>query len=439
MFTDLIVKSGDDGRFVLEPGAMAQDRSPAFAPPRPDREARRDALLEAAAAEFNARGVSRASIARIAKAKGLTRAAVYYYVRDRDDLVFQAYRNSCEAMAADLERASLAEGGGLARLTAFVRLALDPERAPTAVLSELDFLAGAAKAAITRAHAGNVESLRSIIRAGVDDGSIRACDDEAIAQAIIGVIGWIPLSVGWVEGTDPGYRARTVQAVVDLLTDGNAADPSYPFVSPVRIEAFWPPAPKPFDRAALAQAKVEQLLMTASQIINRRGVDGASLEEITKALGATKGAFYHYLDNKTDLLVRCYRRAMRLYEAFAEAADRLGRNGLEKGIIGLYLNVQAQASGLAPLIQLVGLESLPTAFQREIRRRSRGLYLLFSRFAAEGLADGSNRDVDLDAIAQLGAGVFEWLPKWFDPADPRAEGALAQEYCRLFIAGLRRR
>ncbi len=417
---------------------MAHDRGPVHAPARPDREARRHALLEAAAAEFNARGVSRASISRIAKAKGLTRAAVYYYVRDRDDLVFQTYRTSCEAMAADLEQAAATTGDGLARLVAYIRLALDPARSPTAVLSELDYLTGDARATIAEAHAGNVDGLRAVIRRGVEDGSIRACDAEAVAQAIVGVTGWIPLSVDWVEGTDANYRARTVQAVVDLLTDGHGRDAGYAFIPPVRIEAFMPPAPKPFDRAGQAEAKIEHLLMTASQVINRRGVD-ASLEEITGALGATKGALYHYLENKTDLLVRCYRRAMRLYEAFAEASGRLGGNGLEKGLIGLYLNVQAQASGLSPLIQLVGLESLPSAFRREIRRRSRGLYQQFSAFAAEGLADGSNRDVDLDAIAQLGAGVFEWLPKWFDPADPRASGALAEEYCRLFIAGLRRR
>lgn len=417
---------------------MAHDRSPAPAPARPDRESRRHALLEAAAAEFNARGVSRASISRIAKAKGLTRAAVYYYVRDRDDLVFQVYRSSCEAMAADLRRAAAITGTGLDRLTRYVRLALDPDRSPTAVLSELDYLTGVSRATIAEAQTRNVAALRAIIRQGVDDRSIRPCDDEAIAQAIVGVIGWIPLSVDWVEGTDANYRARTVQAVVDLLTEGHGRDPSYDFVPPVRIEAFMPPAPKPFDRTGQAEAKIEQLLMTASLVINRRGVD-ASLVEITSALGATKGALYHYLENKTDLLVRCYRRAMRLYEAFAETSGRLGRSGLEKGLIGLYLNVQAQASGLSPLIQLVGLESLPVGFRREIRRRSRELYQQFSAFAAEGLADGSNRDVDLDAIAQLGAGVFEWLPKWFDPADPRAQGALAQEYCRLFIAGLRRR
>jgi AcrR family transcriptional regulator len=418
---------------------MAEEQSSATAPPRADRDARREALLEAAAAEFNARGVSRASISRIAAAKGLTRAAVYYYVRDRDDLVFQAYRRSCEAMAADLGQAAAGGGDALTVLARYIRLALDPNRPPTAVLSELGYLKGAERAVIAEAHGRNVEALRAVLRRGAEDGSLRACDDEAIAQAIVGVIGWIPLSVAWVEGTDPGYQARTVQAVIDLVIDGHASDSGYVFVAPVGIEAFSAAPPPPFDRAAQSEAKVEHLLMTASRIINRRGVDGASLDEITGALGATKGAFYHYLENKTDLLVRCYRRALRLYEAFADAAGRLGRSGLEKGMIGLYLNIQAQASGLSPLIQLVGLESLPVAFRREIRRRSGDLYRRFSGFAAEGLADGSNRDVDLDAISQLGAGVFEWLPKWFDPADPRASGALAQEYCQLFTAGLRRR
>src|SRR5580658_1859874 len=130
MVTHLFVKFGRSGRFVLQPGAMAQDRSPADAPARPDREARRDALLEAAAAEFNARGVSRASISRIARAKGLTRAAVYYYVRDRDDLVFQVYRSSCEAMAADLGQAAAGGGDALAVLARYIRLALDPDRPP---------------------------------------------------------------------------------------------------------------------------------------------------------------------------------------------------------------------------------------------------------------------------------------------------------------------
>jgi len=56
------------------------------------RRSKRDAVLDRAAAHLNARGVSLASLSEVAKALGLTRAALYYYVEDRDDLVFQCYR-----------------------------------------------------------------------------------------------------------------------------------------------------------------------------------------------------------------------------------------------------------------------------------------------------------------------------------------------------------
>jgi AcrR family transcriptional regulator len=417
---------------------MTLERTEPGAPPRVDREARRDALLEAAAVEFNARGVSRASLSRIAKAKGLTRAAVYYYVRDRDDLVFHAYRKSCEVMAADLDRARAAAGDALEQLAAFVRLSLDPERSPTAVLSDLDYLAGDARAAIAAAHARNVATLRAIVRTGVDAGAVRPCDDEIVAQSIIGMIAWTPQSQAWVDGADAGYRARTVEALVDLLLNGQAADRDFAFTSPISIRAFFPPAPNPFDRAAVAEAKLEHLLMTASRVFNRRGIDGASLDDVVGAMGATKGALYHYLDNKAELIVRCHDRAATLYERIVEAADAHGGTGLEKGAVGLHLLVQAQASGLAPLTQMVGHDALPAAFRQALRRRNRALQRRYEGFGGLGLQDGSFRDIDFNAVSQLSAGTFEWLPKWFDTHDPRAEAILAEEIVRLITTGLRR-
>jgi AcrR family transcriptional regulator len=403
------------------------------------RDGRREGVLEAAAREFNARGVGGASFAAIARSLGLTRAALYYYVKDREDLVRKCYAHSCALMAADLAAARATEAPGLERLMGFLRRSLDPERPPTAALSDIDYLAGDAREAVWSAHGDNIAGLRALLREGVADGSLRRCDDEVIAQALFGVITWIPLSIDWVDRGDPTFRSRTVQALIDLITDGQAAEPSLGFSSPVEARAFFPPSPAAFDRAGQAAAKVEQLLMTASQIINRRGVDGTSLDDVAGALGATKGVLYHYLKNKTDLVVRCYRRAFDLFERFADAADALGATGLEKGLIGLHLNVQAHAVGLSPLIQMVGVEALPTAARREIRRRARALQRRYAGFGELGIEDGSNRAIDLDATAQLGAGVFEWLPKWFDPADPRAAGALAGEIERLFIAGLRRR
>ena len=401
------------------------------------RAARHAALLDAAAQEFNARGIAGASIGRIAKAMGLTRAAVYYYVKDRDDLAAQSYRRSCEIMAADLDAAGQIAGDGLARTLAYIRTALDPRRAPCAVLGELDYFEGRTREAIVQAHESNVAKIRAFIRAGVEDGSIRFCDDEVIAQTLVGTIAWIPLSVDWVEGTDETFRARTVESLVDLIVNGYAKEPGYAFAPPVAIESFFPAPANAFDRRATSAAKIEQLLRTASQLFNRRGIDGTSLDDITAELGATKGALYHYLANKPDLVVRCHRRGSALYKDFADAAEKFGRNGLECGLIGLYLNVQAQASGLAPLIQLAGSSALPPAIRSEIRRRSRLLQKRFEGFGHQGLADGSVRKVDFDAVAQLGAGAFEWLPKWFRSDDPQARDDLAREIVDLFVRGLR--
>ncbi|HKD20503.1 MAG TPA: TetR/AcrR family transcriptional regulator [Rhizomicrobium sp.] len=416
---------------MLMPGAAAK---PATETEGASKEMR---LLEAAAQEFNARGIAGASIARIARALGLTRAAVYYYVKDRDTLAAQCYAQTCSSMRADLETALRWRANGLDKLLVFLRLSLDPARAPLAALSELDYFGGRRRAEIAAAHARNVDTLRALVRSGVDDGSIRPCDDEVIAQTLIGTVTWIPLSVDWVEGTDETFRARTVEALADIVVNGYAADRDFRFRPPIPIEAFFPSPPQAFDRRANSDAKIEQVLMTASRLFNRRGIDGTSLDDIMAELGATKGALYHYLDNKTDLVARCYRRAYGLYERFADASEQLGRSGLERGLIGLYLNVEAHARELSPLIQMAGSGALPANVKRDTRRRSRGLQRRYTEFGLQGQRDGSFRPIDFDAVSQLGAGAFEWLPKWFRADDPRRDGALAQEIVTLFVRGLR--
>ena len=67
---------------------------------------RRDVLLDEAARQLNARGISQTALIDLAAALGLSRAAVYYYADDRQDLVFQCYRRACEALARELAASS---------------------------------------------------------------------------------------------------------------------------------------------------------------------------------------------------------------------------------------------------------------------------------------------------------------------------------------------
>jgi AcrR family transcriptional regulator len=400
--------------------------------------AREDALLDAAAGEFNLYGVSGASLPRIARAVGLTRAALYYYFESREDLAYRCYLRACATTASDLAAAERDARNGLQRVQGFIRHALDPARAPGVVPSEIARLNEAQRTRVESAHGRNVATLTRFIREGIDDRSIRPCDAEIAAQSIFGMVYWAPLAEEWAEGSGEPVHRRAAQAVTDLVTRGVAADPGRPFACPLDVHAYAFRPKNAFDRGEAAAMKVELLTRTASRLFNRRGIDGTSLDQITQELGATKGAFYQYIPDKTALVVECHRRQLQLSTRIVEAAGKAGRNGLERAFFGLHLLVQAFASELSPLAPLTGVEALPAKARAAIRKRGQELAQRYERYNQQGFADGSFRPFDSRTLATVGAGVFSWIPKWRKDGDPRSPRFIADECSALFVRGLRR-
>src|SRR3954454_21788782 len=87
---------------------------------RATRGVKRAKVLEEAAKALNQRGVSQTSLAGIAQRVGVSRAALYYYFEDQQDLVFQCYRQSCELMSRTLRAAEQGGGDALSIIEAFV-------------------------------------------------------------------------------------------------------------------------------------------------------------------------------------------------------------------------------------------------------------------------------------------------------------------------------
>jgi AcrR family transcriptional regulator len=402
------------------------------------REDRLSALLDAAAAEFNLYGVAGATLSRIARTVGLTRAALYYYVESREDLAFRCYERACRALAADLAAAAAARTG-LERVRGFILAALDPARPAGAVLTDVACLEPARRAEIEGLHGRNAARLRKFIEDGVRDGSVRACDAEVAAQAILGMVFWTPLAGEWTPGAGDEVRRHAARSIAELVTDGVAADPDETVECPLDVAALAFRPGNAFDREAAAALKTELLTRTASHLFNQRGIDGISLDQLTQALGATKGAFYQYFADKQSLVVECHKRAQRLFVAIADAAERLGRTGKERGLLGLHLLAQAYASDLAPLAPLTGLEALPAKARGPILKRAAELQQRYERYSHEGVTDGSYRKFDVRTLSTTGAGVFAWIPRWRRDDDPRPARAIADEMVALFARGLRRR
>lgn len=131
----------------------------------------------------------------------------------------------------------------------------------------------------------------------------------------------------------------------------------------------------------------ERILAAAEPLVLERGFAGTSLDDILKATGLTKGAFFHHFRGKGDLaraLVERYaRNDYELFEGFAAQADATSDDPLEVALEFLKAFerfIEAQAEPLPGCVfasyTYEGLQFDPSihAFIAEGLRRWQALY-----------------------------------------------------------------
>ena len=154
----------------------------------------RDRVLKAAAHCFNHKGYSGTSLKDVANMLGLTDPALYYYVRNKEELVYLCYVRAADIGREAIERAIADGGTGLDQVRRYLRL-------------HLEYMVG---------ERGPFEAM---LERGIEDGSIAGCDVRMTGNAIMGSINWIPK---WYHG-DEQMAARIVAEFPDILSKGLAA------------------------------------------------------------------------------------------------------------------------------------------------------------------------------------------------------------------------
>lgn len=396
------------------------------------RAARNAAVLDEAATEFNRAGLAGASLGAIARRLGLSRASLYNYCADREDLAHQCYQRACAITQDDLRRAAASAGSGLDRTATFLRLALDMDHPPIAVLSELPFLSPEHQASVRAARDENVAALGALIRHGIQDGSIRPCDVDLACQTIFGLLSWAPISRTWTGNDDETFAIRMAAAIPALVCDGVAQEAD-------DIPASCPPLSLVIERRAMSERdeRLEALARTGSRLFNRRGIDGVSLDDVAAAMGATKGLVYHYFDNKPAFVAYCYERAFGIYDEIMSVAEG-GATGLEATFIALALNAEAQIEDIHPISLSTGFDIFRTDLRRSFSERTNILSRRATELGRRGVKDGSLRPFDLEPVALSSAGTFNYLSKWLPHDSTRTPDEIAAEVARFFLLGLRK-
>jgi len=381
---------------------------------------------------FNAHGVGAVGFGDLAKRMGVGRATFYHYVADREDLIFRCYQRSCEAETERLDSASEAESG-LPQVLEYMRLSLAPEAAQTAIIADTGVLSEGPRAIIDKSRARNYDRLAAMIGEGISGGNIRPCADQIIARILPSMVAFARLSDRWVERK---LTAEDIDAIVDFIKCGSASDRETEFKLQKNADEFSKISVSGFGNQKIADLKVEQILMKGSELINRHGAVNVSLEDVASALGATRGTVYHYFHDREDLVQKCLERSYELYNAFIDYADAHGTNGHEKAAIVSHLNTQAMVGPLQPVAGWMGLDVLSSTLQKHTQKRLREILSRTEEFAKEGLADGSRRPQDYEAVTLVRAGAYLWIPKWISDINPPAPFRIADEVVALFSLGL---
>jgi AcrR family transcriptional regulator len=172
-------------------------------------------ILKSAAAAFRRLGYHGATVQQIAAALHMKKGNLYYYFKNKEEILFACHQYSLDRLMAilhEVQQSGLAADEKLRRLVhAFVHTILD-ELHGTALFLDLEALTPAHLKAVIGRRDEFDHGVRAVLEEGMASGVFSRGDQKLLAFALLGAVNWIP------RWFDPGGAASSHQ-IADLFSD----------------------------------------------------------------------------------------------------------------------------------------------------------------------------------------------------------------------------
>jgi AcrR family transcriptional regulator len=185
-----------------------------------DREVKREAVIRAAAHAFNHKGYHNTSLDDIAAALEVTKPTVYYYVTNKEQLLFECFVAGVEQIRAGFREARNMDIPARERLHAVLRhyaKTMASEFGWCMVRVEDQDLSPDMSSHIKAMKSEIDQGIRRLIREGVQDGSIHPCDPKMTAFALAGSLNWI---AHWYRQNKSMSGAEIADAFITVFDNG---------------------------------------------------------------------------------------------------------------------------------------------------------------------------------------------------------------------------
>jgi AcrR family transcriptional regulator len=181
---------------------------------------RRIEIMKSAAAAFRRRGYHGASVDEIASALEMTKGNLYYYFKNKEEILFACHEYSLDkllTLMADVQAETMSPEAKLRKLVlAFVHIILDDLHGTALTLDPEALSPPLLKRVISKRDQFD-HGIRAIIQQGIDEGQFRPGDPKMIEFAMMGAVNWI---AKWFVPEGPATSDQIGDAFADYLVGG---------------------------------------------------------------------------------------------------------------------------------------------------------------------------------------------------------------------------
>lgn len=168
---------------------------------------KKDAVLAEAAALFNVKGYHATSLTEVADSLGFTKTALYYYVKNKNDLLYHTYMRSLDEIEQATKDAEVNGANGLEKLCVYVSSKAFVHPEASALINEIDAIDDPERREkLRKRFRGANKRIAGWIKEGVDDGSIAPCDPDLAGRFVMGAFNWMPR---WIRSYDKSMEEVT--------------------------------------------------------------------------------------------------------------------------------------------------------------------------------------------------------------------------------------